>query len=290
MAGKTIKTPVMVLTELTVKKGIPPPEFILISAINNTHDNEFTYQVVVEGVSAIGMGKSKKEAKQNTAHLALELLNRKGIYHPDFGEVSDPELREKEIPSPKKPPVNCIGSLYDVCLEYKIPEPEYLEISDVGPPHCREFTYDCRICSLRTRATAHTKKQAKQQAAQAMLDKSVFLILKSCSFHFMNDVQCSFLILTIITFRIIDVIPGIAEEFQTHLKALDNRDCEVIRNYTQLSNFNVRPNYSVKVGDFSTSLTNILKLKDIDTESLKHVRRFPHLFFYSFFIQVLLFS
>lgn len=76
---------------------------------------------------------------------------------------------------PIKTSVNCILTLYELCEENKIPQPIFKEISDVGPPHCREFTYDCMVASVRTRATASTKKQAKQIAAQEMLEKCVFL-------------------------------------------------------------------------------------------------------------------
>lgn len=161
----------MVLTELTIKRGFPAPEFNLIYSKSNTHDNEFTYQVIIEGVNAVGCGKSKKEAKQNTAHRALELLNEKGIFHPDYSTLMDTAQRAQEMPSPKKPPVNCIGTLADLCIENKLPEPDYVEISDVGPPHCREFTYDCHLGSITTRATAGTKKQARQLAAKDMLER-----------------------------------------------------------------------------------------------------------------------
>lgn len=159
--AKNTKTPVMVLTELTIKKGYPPPEFNLIYSKDNTHDNEYTFQVIIKNVRAIGSGKSKKEAKQNTAFRALELLQEEGIFHQDFC----PDI------SPKTPSVNCMTTLSNLCFENKLPGPEYKEILDIGPPHCREFTYDCLLGSIKTRATAGTKRQAKQIAAQEMLER-----------------------------------------------------------------------------------------------------------------------
>lgn len=169
--AKNPKTPLTVLTELTTKRSFSIPEFKLIYSKSNTNDNEFTYQVFVEGVTAVGCGRSKKEAKQNTAYTALELLHEKGIVHPEYGPEMDAEQRAREMPYIKKPPINCIGTLADLCVENKLPDPEYIEISAVGPPHYREFTYDCQLGSFKTRATASTKKQARQIAAKEMLER-----------------------------------------------------------------------------------------------------------------------
>lgn len=65
----------------------------------------------------------------------------------------------------------CLGKLKDICIENKIEDPIFTELSDVGPPHAREFTYECKIGSLRTVATGNTKKMAKQLTAKDMLAK-----------------------------------------------------------------------------------------------------------------------
>lgn len=167
--AKNTKTPAMVLTELSIKRGHAAPKFDLIYSNLQGHDNEFTYQVEVEGVMGTGTGKSKKEAKHLAAYNALEGLKAVGICYPDTSST-DPD-KMTELPSPKRNAVNCMSTLADLCAEYKLPEPDYIPLSEVGPPHCREFSYECHVGEIRTRATSGTKKQARQIAAQDMLMK-----------------------------------------------------------------------------------------------------------------------
>lgn len=54
-------------------------------------------------------------------------------------------------------------------MRYGLPSPEYTNEISAGPPHHKIFSITCQLIgSLRTEAVAHTKKQAKQQAAYAM--------------------------------------------------------------------------------------------------------------------------
>lgn len=157
----------MVLQELTVKHGFGTPEYNLIHAVQGTHENEFRYQVLVRNVVGVGDGRSKKEAKHKAASKVLELLAEDQIFHTDNNDVSARDFSQE---SPSKP-LNCIPKLIELCTEFKVPIPEFTEISAVGPPHCREFTYDCHISTVVTRATAGSKKHARQLAAKEMLDK-----------------------------------------------------------------------------------------------------------------------
>lgn len=45
--ARNTKTPVMVLQELTVKKGMSPPEYTLLTELTKqgTHENEFHYRL-----------------------------------------------------------------------------------------------------------------------------------------------------------------------------------------------------------------------------------------------------
>lgn len=173
---QAIKTPVMVLQELSVKHGAKPPVYELIPELTKqgTHRNEFYYQVKAFNYYAYGNGSSKQIAKHDAAKKMLNALQEVGLYRPAENPVQGfvpgcATLNDKPI----KTSVNCIGTLCELCEENKIPQPEFVEISDVGPPHCRQFTYDCIVASVRTRATASTKKQAKQLAANEMLEKYV---------------------------------------------------------------------------------------------------------------------
>lgn len=159
------KTPVMILQELTVHRVLPSPEYNIIQVNVGPHEFEFHATVCIEfpngeKIVANGKGQNKKAAKHNSAHNALNLLECKGVL---------PE--NSEAHSPTKETVNCIAKLRDICVEQKLPCPDFIFISDIGPPHSRQFTYECKLGSFITRATANSKKQAKQVAAEQMFEK-----------------------------------------------------------------------------------------------------------------------
>lgn len=64
-----------------------------------------------------------------------------------------------------------ILSFQDLCAENNLGEPEYILISDVGPPHAKVFTIRCAVCNFTEVGTGTTKKQAKHEAAKKMIDK-----------------------------------------------------------------------------------------------------------------------
>lgn len=63
------------------------------------------------------------------------------------------------------------SNLKDICAENNLQDPEYVAVSDIGPPHARIFTFQCVVSSFKEQGTATTKKQAKQIAAKKMLDR-----------------------------------------------------------------------------------------------------------------------
>jgi dsRNA-specific ribonuclease len=67
------------------------------------------------------------------------------------------------------PENNPIGYLTELCQKYLSKGPEYDDINVSGPAHCREFTCKCRFEGLETIGKARQKKQAKSEAAKAMV-------------------------------------------------------------------------------------------------------------------------
>ncbi|XP_018571941.1 RISC-loading complex subunit tarbp2-like [Anoplophora glabripennis] len=234
MTTKNTKTPAMVLQEFSVKNKYAPPTYEIISSITGTHANRFDYRVTIAGIVAEGTGTSKQIGKHNAAHNALVILKEKGIY--DSDEIPGKEFKAS-IPnnstpeSPFKASPNCVGPLKDLCMEYKIPDPIFMLLSDVGPPHSREFTFECSVASIKTVATGNTKKMAKQLAAKEMLE------------------------------RIRHVIPDIAEQYSKSegQKAITNVDVDmkVLNKYNEFFG-SIVPDKTVEIGDYSGTLKKLM--------------------------------
>lgn len=161
------KTPITILQELCVANGTLPL-FNLIHDGSSLMKPVFKYQVNVfikdMTVSSVGTGRSKKEAKHDSARKALEKLSQLNLCDDTSPNISDLE------PVPRFVVSDAIRHLAELCEERKLPIPEYELIQDIGPPHARQFTMMCRIASLKQKATATTKKAAKQLSASNMLD------------------------------------------------------------------------------------------------------------------------
>ncbi|XP_050313274.1 interferon-inducible double-stranded RNA-dependent protein kinase activator A homolog [Anthonomus grandis grandis] len=161
MAQDNSKTPSMVLHELMTKLGLSPPDYNLVFQLSGSHKNRFDFQVNAGGIQATGSGTSKQIGKQQAAKNALEKLAEIGIYKP----INLPVSNTNEVA------LDCIVELHTLCLDNKMCPPEYFEISSVGPPHNKEFTYGCRIGSINTEATSSSKKMARRLAAKEMLER-----------------------------------------------------------------------------------------------------------------------
>ncbi|KAL1514180.1 hypothetical protein ABEB36_003478 [Hypothenemus hampei] len=168
------KTPVMVLQEFTVSRSLPPPDYHIIFQQSGTHLNRFDFVVSVAGIQARGTGSSKQIGKHQAALNALRILQEMGLYNPSENPVAafKSEMTINDNDNGTVPiSLNCIMELTALCMENKLPAQEFIEISSVGPPHNKEFTYECKVASVTTQAKSSTKKMAKQLAAKEMLNR-----------------------------------------------------------------------------------------------------------------------
>jgi hypothetical protein len=79
------------------------PRYMVISETGPDHDKRFETSLVIrERVIATGMGRSKKEAEQQAARMALEEL-RKIEPVPTTGEATVSEIRGTQPPVAKEP-------------------------------------------------------------------------------------------------------------------------------------------------------------------------------------------
>ncbi|KAK7791410.1 hypothetical protein R5R35_010532 [Gryllus longicercus] len=160
------KTPVSILQEMMTRMGTAP-KYDLIFDGSGTHTAEFRYKVYANNVSAIGSGRSKKEAKHEAARVALERLSLSQI------EDSQPQEEPVEIVTPYKDKIqeNAIGELHDMCATNDIPMPEYELVEEKGAPHEKIFTFVCSVSKQKEVGIGRTKKQAKQLAAYSMMNR-----------------------------------------------------------------------------------------------------------------------
>ncbi|XP_050519183.1 RISC-loading complex subunit tarbp2-like [Diabrotica virgifera virgifera] len=242
-----VKTPAMVLQELAIKKGFQSPHYEITHSVTGTHNNRFDYRVRVAGVEATGTGCSKQISKHDAAYNALKLLEEDGIYDPkeipmrEFKASIIQKQCELDAGAAIPSSVNFVAPLKDICAEKKIQDPVFKELSDVGPPHCREFTYECGIGSVKTVATSTTKKMAKQLAAREMLEK-------------LNDILQDLLL----------ECPREEEEFEQLPSTIRDRMCaesalnqKILHRYNKLFG-QVIPNKKGKLKDFSTCFRELL--------------------------------
>ncbi|XP_043285645.1 uncharacterized protein [Venturia canescens] len=195
------KTPVSTLQEFSVKKMWGVPEYLLISNAAVHGPTNFTFKVSLSGypsgISACGTASNKKDAKHEAAKALLKLLDL-GKNHianvaqqPKQSKDLEQEIGSYYLSSFKETShtgifINSVGKLSEYCIEWKLKLPEYRDGGVSGPPHKRVYTIVCCIGDIEIKASANTKKKAKHDAAQEMLDKLVRNVNKEKS-QLMNE-------------------------------------------------------------------------------------------------------
>ncbi|CAG9759471.1 unnamed protein product [Ceutorhynchus assimilis] len=242
--AQNAKTPVMVLQELAMHKGFGTPDYEIIFAAAGSHQNRFDYRVTVAGIQASGSGSSKQISKHQAAHNALMRLKELGIYVPAENPVASFKVPLRDEGSPFEPALNCIVELGYITTENKLPCAEFVEISSVGPPHKREFTFDCKMASLTTTATASTKKMAKQIAAKEMIEK-----LK-------------------------ELLPQLVEQQQSGDVEMKNQITEAITKYQEFVESPI-PDRSINLEEMDHSLAKLMYLKRLTYKDFEEDLKIP---------------
>ncbi|XP_037957727.1 interferon-inducible double-stranded RNA-dependent protein kinase activator A homolog [Teleopsis dalmanni] len=177
--SKGIKTPVSILQEFLSRRGITPT-YELVQIEGAIHEPTFRYRVSYnnrdEPITAMGAGRSKKEAKHAAARALIEKTQ-----NPDFGSLNIgshtilPNMCEGNGTTigggdgADSVLGNPIGWLQELCMSSRWPPPTYNTETEVGLPHERLFTIACSILSYREIGKGKSKKIAKRQAAHKML-------------------------------------------------------------------------------------------------------------------------
>lgn len=115
--------------------------------------------------------RSKKDAKQEAARLALSALAQRGIISEHVSATvasAGTGTGTARAVSPEVGSRMYVVLLKELCDEYKLPAAEWKLISDTGPAHLRRFEVAVGVGSHWRSAASTTKKSARQLAAQAL--------------------------------------------------------------------------------------------------------------------------
>merc|ERR1739844_380529 len=190
-ASSAQKTPVSLLQELYVRKGITP-KYDLVQIEGAVHEPTFKYLVSVGELIATGCGQSKKKAKHTAAKSMLDKLialqqnqqstNVPGIEASALGVIAPPKASkvvelpkdlDAELMSPHDDGINGnpVGDLQEMCMNRRLPPPVYEVGLEKGAPHERCFIIVCAVGgNLKESGSGKSKKLAKRQAAHKMLN------------------------------------------------------------------------------------------------------------------------
>jgi len=167
------KTPVSLLQELYVRRGLTP-KYDLVQIEGAVHEPTFKYRVTIGEFVATGCGQSKKKAKHSAAKAILDkLIGAQNSGKVPVGQPTIPDLAT-EILSPYDDGIqgNPVGLLQELCMSRRWPPPTYELSHEEGLPHERSFTIHCIIEGKHTETGAgKSKKLAKRQAANKMIQR-----------------------------------------------------------------------------------------------------------------------
>ncbi|XP_025196756.1 RISC-loading complex subunit tarbp2-like [Melanaphis sacchari] len=165
------KTPVTTVEEYAAKYRLIPQYDLIHNGVLYNKAN-FKYSLTLGKYVSVGLGLSKKEAKQSAALNLLKLMID------DNPELINTDLikqcnLDKCMVSPihNNVKVNSVGKLVEICSKYKLELPEFNLIKEEGPDHAKLFTFSCRVAKLIEISSHITKKQAKHLAAVQMMKK-----------------------------------------------------------------------------------------------------------------------
>lgn len=168
-----VKTPVSLVMELATQLG-REVEFDEARELI-WEKNSFKFNARLGDIEAVGYGKSKKEAKQNSAQELLNIIQNSARNNDDslteapVFTTPSPSSSRTESPSSIG---NAVGVLQNLAAKnrWKLPEYEYPEA--IGQPHCKTFSCLVKMMSgLECKGTGSNKKSAKKRAAEKMLNR-----------------------------------------------------------------------------------------------------------------------
>ena len=148
--------------------------------VGESHCQNFTIEVRFGEYSAEGMAANKKLAKHEAAKNMLALIRGQNESENKVQAKTETSIitRKTIDETDLKPSAgnkvhtgNKIGDLQEFCMGRVIGMPNYIDGETTGPPHMRCFTMICVVGNAHRVGAGGTKKEAKRQAAGAVLEE-----------------------------------------------------------------------------------------------------------------------
>ena len=172
--NKMDTNPVGALQERYQSRGIFP-NYRVVQVEGMSHNPFFTYEVNIDGMNAIGTGKSKKEAKHSAAKAMLDKLDgRVPALPPTTMPKENPAKAQASQAAPNdengNSPTNPIGSLQEYCVKYSLPMPIFDLGHNSGHPNQR-FVIVAKVGQFMSAGYGLSKNDAKREAAGTLLEE-----------------------------------------------------------------------------------------------------------------------
>jgi len=152
------------LQERFQSRGITPT-YRVVQAEGASHAPTFSFQVILGELTSTGTGSSKKQAKHAAARAMLDKLD--GRVPAQDGQQPLPPLPDA---NGSQAPGNTVGALQEQCVKQGFPMPTYSVGVVGGQPHQRNFAITCTVGKWKENGAGGSKKDAKREAAQKMID------------------------------------------------------------------------------------------------------------------------
>lgn len=155
------KTPISILQELVVQKKERLPDYYIENC--STPGASFKCTVTVCSIKAIGYAGTKKDAKQNSAKKALEILgyNCNTVCHKEQPFIINSSTKQA-------PFINYVGKLNELASMHGKPYPVYHD--NLMPNVNGNFLTLCNFLNFCSEGYGLKKKDSKQDAAKNMLE------------------------------------------------------------------------------------------------------------------------
>jgi len=176
------KTPVSWLHEICTRNNVTP-KYDLLQVEGAVHEPIFKYRLTLESNGKLyeetGSGRSKKEAKHNTARAMLrsmEVVAPHELFEMEDKDTTSAILALEEGPDQSRAAddsdSNPVGILQELCMKMKYPPPIYEVEGEEGLPHERLFAMACRVGEQFVEiGKGKSKKLAKRAAAANMAQR-----------------------------------------------------------------------------------------------------------------------